>query len=322
DVTSSSGGDLGFFARGAMVPEFEEAAFDVLEIGQVSDVVESQFGYHLVQLNEIQAEEIKPLADVEDDLREQLLAEMAVEEAFRLSGDLDNALGMEDSLAAAAKVVNLPVLELGALSQENVLANKLLSSSEELQKKVFQTMPGSAVEIIEIENGYFVALEVLERIDPATLDYEDVVKRVYDDVRNAQAIEQAQNIADKALATGLEGKDIDGLAQQFAQAKFVSKPVRSNGEGDDAVWLSAVLTDAFRTPEGRWVNKTIPTAQGIAVVFVKDVQEADDALFAEEEESLRTQVKQAKGAVRFARWMSSLRDRHDIEINERVLSRF
>lgn len=322
DVTSSSGGDLGFFARGAMVPEFEEAAFDVLEIGQVSDVVESQFGYHLVQLNEIQAEEIKPLADVEDNLRERLLAEMAVEEAFRLSGDLDNALGMEDSLAAAAKVVNLPVLELGALSQDNVLANKLLSSSEELQKKVFQTMPGSAVEIIEIENGYFVALEVLERIAPSTLDYEDVVKRVYDDVRNAQAIEQAQNIADKALAAGLEGKDIDGLAQQFAQAKFVSKPVRSNGEGDDAVWLSAVLTDAFRTPEGRWTNKTIPTAQGIAVVFVKDVQEADDALFAGEEESLRTQVKQAKGAVRFARWMSSLRDRHDIEINERVLSRF
>ncbi|MBN4060768.1 peptidyl-prolyl cis-trans isomerase, partial [bacterium AH-315-I20] len=139
---------------------------------------------------------------------------------------------------------------------------------------------------------------------------------------NAQAIEQAQAIADEALAAGKEGKAIDALAQQFSQAKFVSKAVRSNGEGDDAAWLSAVIPDAFRTPEGQWASQTIPTAQGIAIVFVQEVQEADDALFANEEDALRTQVKKSKGAVRFARWMSSLRDRHDIDINERVLNRF
>ena len=322
DVTSSSGGDLGFFARGAMVPEFEAAAFDQLEVGQVSPAIETQFGLHLVKLKEIQEADIKPLSEVKDTLQVQLLEEKAADEAYKLSGDLDNALGMEDSLTAAAKAVDLPVRNLGELTRDNVLANPLLSQSDELQKKAFSTMPGDAVEIIEVDNGHFVALEVVNRIEPSIMDYEDVVKQVYDDVRNAQAEEQAQAIADKALAAGNEGESIDALAQQFAQAKFISKPVRSNGEGDDALWISAVIPDAFRTPNGYWVNKTIPTAQGIAVVFVQDVQEADDALFADEEEGLREQVKKSKGAVRFARWMASLRDRHDIEINQRVLNRF
>ncbi len=322
DVTASSGGDLGFFARGAMVPEFETAAFDQLNVGEVSDVVETQFGYHLVQLNAIQEAKIKPLAEVKDQLIDELRNEKASEEAYVLSGDLDNALGMEDTLTAAANVVSLSAEDLGTLTVENMLANPLFIASKDLQKKVLAAMPGDAIEIIEVGDGHYVALEVLERIEPSTKAYEDVVTQVFDDVRNAQAAEQAQSIADKALAAGKSGKDVDALAQQFAQAKFISKPVRSNGEGDDATWLSPVLAQAFRTPEAHWVNTTIPTSEGIAVVFVQDVQEADDSLFADEEEVLRAEVTKAKGAVRFASWMASVRDRHDVEINQRVLNRF
>ncbi len=322
DVTSSSGGDLGFFARGAMVPEFEEAAFDQLQVGEVSEPVETQFGYHLVQLNAIQEEQVKPLAEVKDRLIEELRNEKASEEAYVLSGDLDNALGMEDTLTAAAKVVSLPVKSLGSLTVENMLVYPLFIGSKELQKKVLAAMPGDAIEIIEVGDGHYVALEVLERIEPATKAYDDVATQVFADVRNAQAEEQAQAIADKALAAGQSGKDVDALAQQFAQAKFISKPVLRNGEGDDAAWVSPVLAQAFKTPESRWASSTIPTSEGIAVVFVQEVLEADDALFAAEEESLRQEVVKAKGAVRFATWMASVRGRHDIDVNQRVLNRF
>ncbi|MCF6207930.1 MAG: peptidyl-prolyl cis-trans isomerase, partial [Ghiorsea sp.] len=175
---------------------------------------------------------------------------------------------------------------------------------------------------IEVENGQFVALEVLKRIDPQTMDYDEVVKRVYDDVTADLAAKQAQDIAENMLKAAQEGESIQALAQNFGQPVFTSKPVRSNGEGDDTFWLSSVLRASFGVPEKSWVNHVMPTSEGIAVVYVQQVEHADEKVFAEEAGAVREEALNSKGAVRFARWMASVRDRHDITINNRVLDRF
>jgi len=305
-----------------MVPEFEDVVFSKLQVGEVSGVLRTQFGLHLVQLNEIQPALVQPLAEVHEDLRQQLIKQALDNEAYRLSEDLDNALGMEDSLAAAAAAVNLPLMKLGKLSSENVLANTLLSSSDALKKSAFSMMPGDAIEIVEVNDGHFVALEVMQRINPETMVYDEVVKRVYNDVRADEAAKQAQLIADDSLAAGLAGANIDDLAQKFAQPKYISKLVLSTGEGDESNWLQGVLTSSFRTPEANWVDSTLMTGQGIAVVFVEEVQQADSSTFEAEADIVRDEALKAKGAVRFARWMARVRDRHEISVNKRVLERF
>jgi len=319
DVTASEGGDLGFFASGAMVSEFEEAVFSELKVGDVSDVIQTQYGLHLIQLNDIQEEKVKALSDVRDLLHDQLLEQASADEAYRLSEDLDNALGMEGELKLAAAKVNLPVQEFGKLSQDNSLANPLLATSKDLKDKAFSMMPGSNVEILEVSNGHFVALEVMKRTDPETMPYEEVVKRVYDDVQTDEARKQAQAIADKILEAGLAGESIKALAQKYGQPQYTSKPVLSSGEGDGAAWLPAVLAASFRAPEASWVDATLPTSQGIAIVFVQDVRAADDKTLEKESEAVREEAIKAKGAVRFARWMASVRDRHEITVNNKVL---
>ncbi|HVR44856.1 MAG TPA: peptidylprolyl isomerase [Thermoanaerobaculia bacterium] len=74
DGSANLGGDLGWFARGRMVPEFEEAAF-ALEPGQTSPVVRSQFGYHVIYLEARQDEGIAPFVEVERDIRRRLVSQ-------------------------------------------------------------------------------------------------------------------------------------------------------------------------------------------------------------------------------------------------------
>lgn len=85
--SSSQGGDLGVFTRGKMVPEFENAAFE-LEVGEISNPVETQFGYHLIKVDEKLPEVMKPFDEVKDSLKLNLLGQKQNMEYIKLINDL------------------------------------------------------------------------------------------------------------------------------------------------------------------------------------------------------------------------------------------
>jgi len=320
DVTADKGGDLGWFRQGVMVPEFDRAVF-AMNKGDVSDIVETQFGFHLIHLTDIRPERARPLEEVRDELERELLMNQAREEAYRLSQDLDDALGMEDSLSAAAESLNMKVRHLGPVSQDEALADPLLADAQ-LRARAFSTLPGQPVEIEETANGHFVALEVVRRVEPDVLPFAKVAARALEDARRDAALKAARELAEE-IRTHAGSASMDELVRKYGQAKYLSKPVRSNGSGDSSSWLtSEVLSRAFVAAEGQWLDGSFEVPQGIAVVRVEKVIRADDAEFAKQKDAIREEVRKSKGAVRFARWMASVRDQHEIVTHPKTLDRF
>lgn len=321
DVTAKEGGDLGFFPRGAMLPEFDEAAFSLAK-GEVSDIIESVYGFHIIQIKEIKAAEETTLKEVYDSLADEIRTEKAGEEAYKLSQDLDDTLGMEDSLAAAAARLDLTVTEIGPINADEALGNILLGSDPSLRVSAFSVLPGEAVTIQELDDGRFVAIEVLDRIEPGTLSFADAAAAAYEDARSAEARTQAKALAEEILAKA-GSATLDQLAQTYGQPKYISKQLRSNGIGDESGWLTpGILNQAFKTAQGSAITSPIEVSKGFAVIQVKEIIAPAESEFEAQKESMRLEVEKAKGAVRFARWMATIRDNHDIIVHRNILDRF
>ncbi len=319
--TAKNGGDLGFFARGKMVAPFDKVVFS-MKPGDVSGPVRTRFGFHLIQLLEIRLAKTRSLKEVHDEIYRQLRLEKARDEAYRLSQDLDDALGQEDTLKAAAESINLPVRELGPISRDEALADPLFAGHPAFRLKVFNTPVDAPVEVEEMDDGRFVAVEVLKRLVPEVLPYAKVAREVYTQAKKAKAMklaqEKAADMLSKAKSTAPEK-----LAQEYGQPIYISKPVRRIGSGDTSAWLTTdVLRAAFETPKGHMYGKAIRVPQGLALIQVRDVIEAGQNEFEKQKAAIRSELLKANGAVRFARWMASVRDRHDIVVHDDVLARF
>ncbi|MDQ6959389.1 MAG: SurA N-terminal domain-containing protein [Mariprofundaceae bacterium] len=322
DVTAKKGGDLGYFAQGAMAPAFDRAVFSMKK-GDVSDIVETPFGFHIIHLTGIKPARTKPLIEVRDQLRRQLARAKADEEAYKLSQDLDDALGREDNLKAAAASLNMKVRDIGPVSMDEALADPLFAKDTAFRSQIFASRPGASVDVTELGDGRFAAVEVLKRQEPAILPFARVIKAVYKAARQQAANDAARQQAESLLKEAAHAP-LDKLGQKHGQALYLSKPVRSNGVGDtDAAWLtSSVLQAAFVTAPGQMVNHVLEVPQGFAIIKVKRVIAAGDEQFAKQADGLRSELVKAKGAVRFARWMASVRARHAIKIHQDVLARF
>ena len=215
-----------YFTRGEMVQPFEEAAFDTLEPGEVSGLVETDFGYHIIKLEEKKAPEVQPFAQVQYDIEQRLVQVSGVDEAKRIADDLLFEIEVEDYDAALAlesyKDLSLTALETGLFSRDATTIPQIGArwGFQGLIEEFFDTEV-NVIKVIDAKksNGeqveaYFVA-KVLEKKPAAIPPFSEIKAEVIEDLKvekaKALAFTDAQNLFNQKA----DVSSLDALLEKY-----------------------------------------------------------------------------------------------------------
>lgn len=120
--SANQGGDLGWISKNMLVPQVESAVFD-LEKGNISGVVESPFGFHVINVVDVQPASVKPLAEVKEDITNEIRKQLAAEQFAQLASKLTSLVyDQRDSLVPISTALNIPVKTTTGLTREGLLA--------------------------------------------------------------------------------------------------------------------------------------------------------------------------------------------------------
>ena len=309
DDTSSAaqGGDLGFFALGAMVKPFEDAAF-ALKKGEISGVVESDFGFHIIQLTDIKAPPQSSFEEVRSELEKELKQQQAQRKFAEVAESFANtAYEQSDSLQPVADKLKLKVQTAKGVTRTpppgatGPLANakflEALFSSDALENK-------RNTEAVEIGPSQMVAGRIMQYLPARTLPLADVKDRV-------RQLYVAEKSAELARQEGQKRLDAWKANPDSATGLENSVVISRNQSGDQRTLVDAVLsTSAEALPT--WAGVDLGAA-GYAIAKVVRVVPTE-ASNAEQTVQRHQQYVQWLSSAEALAYYQMLKERYKVQI--------
>ena len=265
ESNNANGGDLDYFGRGRMVAEFEQAAF-AMKNGEISDLVKTAFGFHIIKMVDNKPETTRPLAEVRTEIEDQLKWQKAQAEAEKIAKSLEATMKTPADLDRIAKERGMQVTETGLI----LLAEPIqgVGSQPELSGRLFGMKEGDVTPAMRVSTGWVFAT-VTGRQDPYIPKLDEVKTKVADDVKQEKAAEMAKQ---RAAAIATELKSAKDFAAAAKRAGLEIKPTELVARGSaipDLGISESIDNVAFALPQGG-VSDAITTPTGTAIVRVAE----------------------------------------------------
>ena len=309
------GGDLDYFARGRMVPEFDEAAFNA-QPGLIPDLVKTSFGFHVIQVVDKKAGTTRTFDEVKAQIREQLVGERAQRLADTRAEEVAKEIKAPADLDKVAASRGLKVEETGFFAaDEPILA---LGAAPQVSAEIFALKEGEISAPLRVGRGYAIAA-LAGRQDPSVPALDAVKDRVRNDVLREKAAKAA---SEKAASVAAALKTAADFAAAAKKAGFDAKSSELVARGAALPEVGAnaqVEKAAFALAVGA-VSDPIVTPDGTTIIKIVERQHVKADELAASRESVRQNLLDERRSEFFTAYMTKARQRMKIELNREVLN--
>ena len=316
ESNAKNGGDLDYFGRGRMVPEFDQAVF-AMQPGQISDLVKTQYGYHIIKLVDKKNAATRSLAEVRQQLTDQLAYERAQAQAAVLAEKLEKQVSKPADLDKVAKAEGLTVQESGFFAREEPILG--LGPAPEATNKAFDMKQGDVAGPLRGSRG-FVFETLVAKQDPYVPKLDEVKDRVRDEVIKQKARDLSTQKAAELAAKLKAAPDFEKAAKAAGFEAKTTELIARDAPIPDLGAAPAVEDAAFKLPVGA-VSTAIATDNGTAVVKVLDKKEVTADEWSTAKDRFRDEQIAERRNRFFSAYMVKAKQKMKIDVNRESLQR-
>ena len=311
--SAENGGDLDFITAGMMDPSFDEAAFAISNVGETSEVIETEFGYHIIKLTDMKPVETTPLAEVRDEIEAQLLTDKATDEFFALQSEMANlAFEVPDTLEDVAGAVNGKIKETGLVTASAVPAALNVPA---VTSKMFDPdfiAEGLNSDVIELSNDKVVVIRVVGHEPQRTQALDEVRTQILAQLRARKAQEAAAEWADNVVEQVQAGESPELTIGDVTLEWQSKEAIARNSTELPRNLVDTVFT--LSTEEGNNLEVAKLGSGDVGVVRLTAVN-MPEALGEEELDSLKQQLMTNYSQANYQSFVDSLRSAADVTVN-------
>ena len=316
EANAKNGGDLDFFGRGRMVPEFDTAAF-ALEAGQISDLVKTQYGFHVIKLTEKKPGTVRPLDEVKPQLTDQIGYERAQAQATTLAETVEPQIKKPADLDVIAAANGLTVQETGFFARNEPILG--VGGSPEMAARAFSMKVGDVSGVLRSSRGLvFQTLTAVQDSYAPKLD--EVKDRVRDAVIGERATGMAKQKAAEIAAKLKTAADFEKAAKAAGVEAKTTELLTRDQPRPDAGAPAEILDQAFKLAHGA-VSDPIATATGTVVVKVVEKLESTAEEISAKKAEFREEVLADRRSRFFNAYMLKAKEKMKIQVNREALQR-
>ncbi|MBI5681869.1 MAG: SurA N-terminal domain-containing protein [Deltaproteobacteria bacterium] len=311
--SAKNGGDLGYFKSGMMVKSFEDAAF-ALKKGEVSGIIETEFGFHIIKAEDIQEAGLKPFNEVRREVTELLKTSHAIEKAKGLAEDIrkdiDSGKDLKD--ASASKGVRL--------KQTNYFSpgdrGEEIAMNDYINKTIFSLKKGETSHVLDGKDGYYI-VRIVDKQESRFLTLEEALPDIKNILIKQKAVEKAKTKAQEFLREITLGKEDFVKKAQKDGYKTDETGMFGLEDGIIPKIIVNAAPDLFElTNNAPYYSKPVSSHGNTYVLKLKEVVEADAKGFEAKKEDIKNRLIGRKKQETFGKWLTDTRTKAKIQINK------